>query len=213
MNFLLHYKIYLNLRKKLVVSIYHIQELMWHIEPDKPSSVHHEISPFITLSSSLQQISSHLICQSCTLACSKGHAPKVKQPATTYQDQAGDLAQDAYKAGNLVTAYQYVDNALGSLVSDFKYENPHNQYHGVKIFIILLLVLLWLKIKFLVLLKFWWQTTKKWIEQCLWGCLTRTNEFTTFGPNAVLIHTAKCTDKKFRRKQSIIFWIKLVVPC
>ncbi len=50
------------------------------------------------------------LCQSCQLAHSKRHVPKVHQPMKARQDREGAFSWDAYDAGDFVSADQYVVN-------------------------------------------------------------------------------------------------------
>ncbi len=70
------------------------------------------------------------LCQSCQLACSKRRVPKVNQPMKAHQDQEGALSWDACKAGNFVSADQYVVNTPGRLLSGYGREAPHKQLDG-----------------------------------------------------------------------------------
>ncbi len=51
-----------------------------------------------------------------------------------WQDQEGALSWDAYEAGNIVSADQYIVNTSGHLLSGYGREAPHNQFHGGTLF-------------------------------------------------------------------------------
>ncbi len=59
---------------------------------------------------------------------------QVKQPTNACQDQEGALSWDANKAGNFISANQYVVNTPGLLLLGYGREAPHNQFHDSTLF-------------------------------------------------------------------------------
>ncbi len=108
---------------------------MQPIKAYESSGICHEMPPVITpIFKSTPNLKTPPLCQSCQLACSKCHVPKVNQPTKAQQDLEGVLSWDAYEAGNFVSADQYVVNTPGRLVSGYGWEAPHKKFHGWTLF-------------------------------------------------------------------------------
>ncbi len=84
--------------------MYLIQELMQPAEAHESSDVYHEIPPVITpILMSTPNLKAPPFCKSCQLACSKWHAPKVKQPAISHEDQMGLYPKDTHEDCNFIS--------------------------------------------------------------------------------------------------------------
>ncbi len=111
--------------------MYCIKELMWPIEVLESSGVWHQMPPVINpIFKSTPNLETPPLCQICQLACSMHCMPKVNQLTVAKLDQQGALSQDASKAGDFVSADQYIVNTPGRLLSRYGREAPHNQTHG-----------------------------------------------------------------------------------
>ncbi len=98
--------------------MYHIQKLMQPIKAHESSGVCDEMPPVLTpIFKSTPNLKTSLLCQSCQLAHSKPHMPKVMQLTKAQQEQVGDLYWYAYEGGNFVSADQYVVNTPDRLLS------------------------------------------------------------------------------------------------
>ncbi len=112
---------------KFGITMYCIQELMLPIKAYESSGVCHEIPHVIfPIFKSTPNPKTPPLCQPWQFAFSKQCMHQVNQIAKVKLDQRGALSQDAYEAGDFVSAGQYVVNAPYRLLLEYGKEAPHN---------------------------------------------------------------------------------------